>query len=176
MSFVRPQARAAIWRWREVLGGAATLLLGLWWLAGPGGLLGWVGGALALAGGALCVVGLQRARFRAGGGGPGVVQVDEGQITYFGPLDGGAVAVEDLERLTLDASGKPAHWRLHCPGRAALSIPVNAEGAEALFDVFSTLPGLRTERMLAQMRTRSDRPVLIWRRAPQKVALDHRLH
>ena len=45
-------------------------------------------------------------------------------------------------------------------------IPVNAEGADALLDVFSTLPSIRTERMLAELQGGSDHPVVIWERTP----------
>lgn len=168
MSFIRPEAQAAIWRLREVLIGAAIVCLGLFWILGPGGLLGLVGWALTLAGLALVVVGFQRARFRAGGGGPGVVQIDEGRIAYFGPLTGGTIAVSDLERLTLDPTAKPAQWLLLQPGEPLLAIPINAEGAEALFDVFSALPGLRTERMLNELNNGSGHPVVIWERRPMR--------
>jgi hypothetical protein len=175
MSFIRPEARAEIWRWREALAGLATAALGLWWIVGPGGLLGWLGLALCLAGAALCVVGYQRGRFRGGGGGPGMVQVDERQIIYFGPLNGGTIAVADLERLALDPTGSPAHWVLDQPGHSPLFIPVNAEGADALFDVFATLPGMRTERMLAELQGRAVHPVVIWERRSMRPA-HQRLH
>lgn len=175
MSFVRPEVLASLRRWREVLYATALALLGLWWIAGPGGLLAWVGAALVVAGAALAVVGVQRARFRGEGGGLGVVQVDEGQITYFGPLGGGSAAVTELSRLTLDRTGHPDHWVLEQRGAPTLSIPVNAEGADALFDVFAGLPGLRTERMLAQLQGRSAHPVVIWRRAAP-VPEHQRLH
>lgn len=164
MSFIRPEARAEIWRWREVLAGAAIGLLGLSWIMGPGGLLGWIGWVVLIAGVALTLIGVQRARFRTGSGGPGVVLVDEGQITYYGPLTGGVIAADDLERLTLDPTARPAHWALEQPGQPPLHIPVNAEGADALFDVFSTLPGLQTERMLAELNGRAVHPVVIWER------------
>ncbi|WP_424984937.1 hypothetical protein [Microbulbifer sp. S227A] len=164
MSFIRPELRAALWQYRETAAGAAMMLLGLWWVLGPGGLLGWVGGALALAGGTLSFVGLQKARFRLGGGGQGVVQVDEGQITYFGPLGGGAVAVADLKSIALIPGGRPAHWVLSQPGQPDLQIPVDAEGTEALFDVFAALPGIRTERMLAELQNGPAHPVVIWSR------------
>lgn len=167
MSFIRPEARATIWRWREALCGAGLLLLGFWWMSGPGGLLGWVGGGLCLAGLALLLIGTQRARFRSGAGGPGVVQVDEGQITYFGPLSGGTVAVPDLRRLTLDATGRPAHWALEQSGQPPLFIPVNAEGADALFDVFAALPGMRTQRMLNELQRRRAHQVVIWQHPTQ---------
>ncbi len=41
-------------------------------------------------------------------------------------------------------------------------MPLAAEGADALFDAFATLPGIRTERMLAEMRRGGDHPVVIW--------------
>lgn len=168
MSFVRPEARAALWRWREVLTGLGALVLGLWWVLGTTGLLQWVGGAVALAGAALAAAGVQRGRFRAGAGGPGVVQVDEGQIAYFGPLTGGVVALSEITALTIDHTARPPHWVLEQPDQDDLRIPLNAEGAEALFDVFASLPGLRTERMLAAMRNGAghppDRPEVIWKR------------
>jgi hypothetical protein len=164
MSFVRPEARAAIWRWREVLIGSGIALLGTSWVLGPGGLLGWVGWLLIIAGAALVVVGVQRVRFRTGTDGQGVVQVDEGQITYFGPLTGGTVALSDLTVIRHDPTMKPAHWVLEQPTQIPLMIPVDATGVDALFDVFATLPGLRTQTMLSALSTTSDHPRVIWQR------------
>ena len=168
MSFIRPEAQAALWRWREVILGALVALLGLSWATGPGGVLAWVGWLLVAAGFALGVVGAQRARFRAEGGGPGVVSVDEGQIAYFGPLSGGVVAARELERLTLDPTLHPAHWVLAQPGHPPLAIPINAEGADSLFDIFASLPGLRTEHMLAQLNGGAVHPVVIWEKTSQR--------
>ncbi|MWD26642.1 hypothetical protein E0K89_004045 [Aquicoccus sp. SCR17] len=166
MSFVRPEVRAALWRWREVLVALALALLGIWWVL-TGGLLQWIGVALLLAAGALAVAGVQRGRFRGAGGGPGVVQVVEGQVSYFGPLTGGVASLSDLSELRLDPTARPAHWLLFRPKEPPLAIPVNAEGAEDLFDAFATLPGLRTERMLAELR-HSAHPVVIWQRRSQR--------
>ncbi|WP_417728175.1 hypothetical protein [Roseovarius sp.] len=165
MSFIRPQARAALWRWREVLSGLAIAALGLWWGIGSFGLLQWLGYALLILAGAVLVMGVQRARFRAGSGGPGVVRVDEGQVAYFGPLTGGVVAIRDLDALTLDPTAQPAHWVLSTGGTPDLCIPLSAEGAEMLFDAFAALPGLRTEHMLAQMRRLPDHPTVIWQKS-----------
>ncbi|MGD9863229.1 MAG: hypothetical protein AB7S99_08455 [Pseudodonghicola sp.] len=175
MSFIRPEVKAGLARWREALTGVAVALLGLYWALGPGGLLGWIGWLLLPAGAGIAVVGAQRARFRAAGRGPGVVLVDEGEITYMGPLSGGSVSVRDLERLVLDPSSSPTLWVLEQPGMPILHIPVNAEGAGDLFDVFSALPGLRTERMLAELNARGGHPVVIWERHPMRLA-HQRLH
>lgn len=170
MNFIRPEARAAIWRWRELLAAGVIAVVGASWAAGPGGLLGWVGWALIVAAAALAIIGIQRARFRTGTGGPGVVQVDEGQIAYFGPLTGGAVSTSELERLVLDPTSQPTHWLLHQPGQPILHVPINAEGVDALFDVFSVLPGFNTEKMLSTLRKPGGHPVVIWERNPMRPA------
>lgn len=164
MSFIRPEARAALWRWREVMVGGAVLTIGGWWAFGTIGLLHWLGFAVLAAGAILIATGIQRARFRMGHGGPGVVRVTEQQVTYYGPLTGGVVAMSEMSALTLDPRGTPAHWALEQPGQADLHIPLNAEGAEDLFDAFATLPGIRTEKMLAEMRRSSGKPVVIWKK------------
>lgn len=164
MSFIRPQASAAILRWREVLVGLAVLATGAWWAFGLRGPLAWIGWVVMLAGAALVFAGIQRARFRSTGRGPGIVRVTEGQIAYFGPLDGGAVALSEITRLSLLSDAKPAHWVLSQPGQPDLYIPLTAEGADALFDAFTSLPGIGTEKMLAAMRAPSRRLVVIWQR------------
>lgn len=168
--FFRPEAKAALWRWREILVAAGMAVLGLWWIIGPGRLLALPGWALVIGAVALTLVGIQRGRFRGDGGGVGAVQVDEGQIAYFGPLTGGVVALNVMERLSLDATSQPPHWRLEAPEQAPVLIPVNAAGSDALFDAFATLPGLRTERMLAELTTRQAHAVVIWERSPLRPA------
>ncbi|WP_163848952.1 hypothetical protein [Pseudooceanicola aestuarii] len=169
MSFVRPEARAALMKWREALAGGVVALLGLYWTLGSFGLLRWIGAVLLLVAGALIVAGVQRARFRTDGGGPGVVRVDEGQIAYFGPLDGGVVALSEVSRLAVDPSAYPPGWSLSQAGQPDLFIPFNAEGSEALFDVFAALPGLKTETLLTHMQRYRERPpphtIVIWERA-----------
>lgn len=98
--------------------------------------------------------------------GPGAVQVDEGEVTYFGPLTGGTVALRELVSLRLERNMYPAHWRLDQSGQAPLLIPVNAAGSGALFDAFATLPGIRTERMLSELRAGGVESVVIWHRTP----------
>ncbi len=169
MSFIRPEAQAKVAQWREALVGGAVLLIGLWWASGFG-VMKWLGIALVGVGAVLIVSGVQRARFRVGKGGPGVVQVDEGEVSYFGPLNGGSVAMRSVSRVVLDGRSSPAVWALYQPGQAPLHIPVNAEGSDALFDAFASLEGIRTENMLAQLKATPDQPVVIWAKS------DPRLH
>jgi len=103
------------------------------------------------------------------------VQVDEGRISYFGPLDGGAVAASELERLILDPTDHPACWVLEQPGSAPLHIPVNAAGSDALFDAFGALPGLDTRRLLGHLDRKAPMPVVVWERRTARPP-NYRLH
>jgi len=168
--FIRPELRDGIMQWREALGGLVLLALGLWWALTGGGPLALVGWLLILGGAALALTGAQRARFRTGQGGPGVVAVDERQLSYFGPLEGRVMDVENLRLLELEPDARPSpHWVLTDITGARLHIPTTAEGAEALFDVFATLPGIRTEAMLARLGRAPDQRVTIWERVPDRL-------
>ncbi|MDF1856520.1 hypothetical protein [Pseudooceanicola sp.] len=170
MSFMRPEVALAARRWREALIGVAILAFGLWIALAALGILIWLGWLFALAGLGLIAAGVQRGRFRIGHNGPGVVQVDEGQIAYFGPWNGGVVALSEIVEITLDRGYDPLIWRLRQPGRAALEIPATAEGVEALFDAFTALPAFDTRTMLAALHAVDRHPIVIW----EKPAL--RLH
>lgn len=162
MSVIRPEAQETLKRWRGVILAGAIAAWGLRWFVTGVGIMPWLGAALIALGGVMAVASLQRMRFFQGRGGPGVVQVVEGQVAYFGPFDGGSVALTELTRLDLVPGADPACWRLHQLGQAPLEIPVTAEGAENLFDLFATLPGIDTPKMLAELRGNAQGPVVIW--------------
>lgn len=163
MDWIRPELREWMWRWREALIGGAVALLGAYWALTGFGLLSWLGWLLVVAAPVLIFAGVQRGRFRSGSGGPGAVRIDEGQVAYFGPLTGGMVALSEVLRLSLDSRSSPPVWILEQPGQPELAIPLTAEGADDLFDVFAALPGIKTDRMLEQMRTGgTHHRVVIW--------------
>jgi|SRR6056297_1169490 len=165
MSFVRPEVRAAMLRWREALVGVLILLVGLYWSLGvTPGLLTWIGYLALFVGAALFFAGVQRGRARMGGGGPGVVQVVERRIGYFGPLNGGLVDLDAITSLSLDPTEHPRHWVIAHEDGPALHIPVNAEGADSLFDAFAGLPGLSPGRIAATLKHEGTAPIVLWRR------------
>lgn len=159
MTFIRPEVRKALERWREVVVGAITLALGLYLAFTGYGAVFLIGSGLALAGAALIVAGIQRARFRSGGGGAGVVDVDERRITYFGPHGGGAVSVDDLIEIGVDPSRS---WLMRDLHGTHLMVPMNAEGADALFDAFTALPGLTPAALVDAVRTTPQRYTTLW--------------
>lgn len=170
LDFLRPEARATLWRWREIVAALPLAALGLWWGLGRFGLLAWLGWGMVGLSVLMALTGVQRGRFRQNGAGPGYVQLDERRLAYFGPLTGGVMDLDDLCRVALEPQARPApHWILSGIGGQELAIPVNAAGAEALFDVFAALPGIRTGQMFAALQTTPAARVTIWEQAAPRL-------
>lgn len=161
MSLVRPEVVQALARWREAMLGALLLALGLRLVFNGVGIFPWIGGIVSLAGVGLVAAGIQRGRFRGPGGGAGVVDVDERQITYFGPVTGGTMALDDILRIE---TCPPRLWRLTSDAGTVLTIPFDAHGNEALFDAFSALPGLRSGAVADAVSRSPKNRTLIWER------------
>ena len=168
--FLRPEARAALWRWREVLAAVVAGLVGLWWALGSFGFVRWIGALLVIAGLGLGSVAVQRLRFRRGGGGLGLVEIDEARVTYFGPLGGGTADLGELARLDLDRGARPPHWWLIGTDGRSLAVPVDAEGADALFDAFAALPGLTSARIVAAVERGGAERETVWHR-PRRLSV-----
>ena len=160
---IRPEARRMLRHWRDALIGVGLLVLAAWLTAQPGPVIRGLGAVVAVAGLALTVIGTRRARFAVQTEGPGIVQVLEGQVSYWGPETGGFIALRELAALDLSANGRI--WRLRAGDGTQLDIPRGARGAEALFDAFAQLPGLDMSavmRRIGAAPTPADQP--IWRR------------
>jgi len=160
--FMRPAARAALWRLRGLALALAVAAAGLWWGVTAFGPLRWLGWAVLALGVAMALAALQRLRFGRHSGGPGIVEVVERQLAYFGPLTGGVIDLDDLRRLDLDGSGLPAHWILTGPAGQMVEVPINATGADALFDAFAALPGLSAERLIAAVQSPPAGRLTLW--------------
>ncbi|WP_108485175.1 hypothetical protein [Oceaniglobus ichthyenteri] len=165
MSLIRPELRAALWPWREALLGGAITLWALYWIISSPGLLRWIGVALLIGGAALAMQGIQRARFPSDGDGPGVVEVDERQITYFGPGPGGGAAISIDALVRVEFATRPTRqWLFHSDGSAPLSVPSDAAGADALFDALSALPGFDTQSAIRAARSNAPAVTPVWQR------------
>ena len=163
--FLRPEVRAFFWRWREVIFAGVVLLLGIWWALTGIGINRWLGYIFCLIGAGWAIAGVQRARFAQDGDGPGVVQIRERRLAYFGPLDGGIMDVADLSRLEIDPTSHPdPSWVLTSIEGQVLTIPINAKGAEDLFDVFASLPDIKTNTVLDVLSHTPDARVTVWSR------------
>ena len=165
--FLRPEARKALSRWSDVLVAAGFGALGTYWALTKFGILNWIGWLLIGAAILFAISALQRLKFSRDKGGIGVVHIKEGQITYLGPYEGGVVAVTELREIVLDYAQDPPCWVLKQLGQHDVHIPLNAEGTDALFDVFAALPGLQTGPMLAALNKNDGHPIVIWQRRKQ---------
>lgn len=153
MSFVRPEILATASRWREVIAALAIAALGLWTATRGGYLLTPLGLALLALGLGWALTAFRRLRFQQDGDAPGIVRVTEGQIAYYGPRVGGFVGLPDLAELRLLTLRGRRIWKLKQGDGQLLHIPVEAEGAAALFDAFATLPGIDMAALVAALGT-----------------------
>ena len=161
---IRPEVRARLVRWREVIASCGAVLFGLWALGAPGLVLKGIGAVAVLTGTALTVIAVRRVFFTGDGDEPGVVSIDEGQIAYFGPEVGGAVSIPSLSEIRLRREDKRSSWFLITDAGEALAIPHGARDASVLFDVFAGLPGFDMDYMLRQLRAAGPGSITVWRR------------
>lgn len=182
MTFIRPQATALLWRLREVILTSGIAAFGLWlvWLGGwflvPLGLI-----VLAIAG-LLLRHAFARLRFLQAVGAPGIVELDEAQLAYMGPEVGGYISLNEAVELRLVTMRGRRLWRIKQADGQAMLVPVDAAGAEQLFDAFAALPGMdvtvlshaldKPEETAGQAQVALTTPDMrvIWRR-PSKAGL-----
>ena len=169
MSFIRPEVREGFLRWREALIGVALILAGLHLAIFMLGVQRWLGAGMAAVGAMLVWEGLRRARFPAPGGGAGMVDVDERQITYFGPLGGGAISINELVQVNVRTSdlgpmAPDLYWDFFDADSHVLTIPGDAEGVELIFDALSALEGVDYEAATRAASTTEDQLFTIWQR------------
>lgn len=172
MSFIRPEARAAIWRWRDVLAGTPVLILGLYWAFGTGGILSWIGYAVTVLGGVMLFTGLQRGRFLGGLGrkSTGLIELDERQLTYFGVGEGVIVPLGAVARIEIETNDRgpiedDAFWRFTLADYSVSRIPAAAVGSDKLFDALAAFPGADYEKVIAAAGCTENTRFLIWEKA-----------
>ena len=138
-----------LWRAREILFALGFGAFGAWCI--------WLGGYVLVPFGAatlavatlLGVMAQRRLRFGQGIHAPGIIDVDEAQLSYFGPDGGGFVSLADVTELRLVWMAGRRFWRLKQSDGQALLLPVDASGADRLFDAFASLPGMDTRALVA---------------------------
>jgi hypothetical protein len=174
MSFIRPELRLAFARWSEVIAGLAVAALGAL-TASQGGYF-WIaiGGLIAIFGAVIAYAAWRRMGLATDKIGPGVVEVDERQISYFGAYDGGTVAVDSLARVTAmtNSQGPWAEdlfWVLEEDGGNTISIPNSAAGADNLFDAFSALPGVDFAAATRALGSTQNDSYVIWSKDPARL-------
>ena len=167
MSFIRPKARREIERWSEVVAAVGAALVGTLLMRMGGFLFLPVGALLTLLSLGWLLNALRRLSFQRPVAAPGVVEVIEGQVGYFGPNFGGFVALDEVGELRLTDFHGARQWRLRTLSGEVLLIPIDATGAEKLFDAFATLPGIDMAALSAALNRGASALPLWTRPAPR---------
>lgn len=167
MNFIRPEIRAALLRWSEVLAGIAVAVAGFWFALQAGLFWKALGGLIGLVGLGLAFASWRRMAFGSAQPGPGLVEVDERQISYFAAYEGGVISIDQLARVSAIGPGGSGGaldltWVLEEDGGGTLTIPNAAAGAQLLFDAFAALPGLDYALAQKALQTRSGESYVIW--------------
>ena len=175
MALIRPEVTDLIWRAREVVWASLVAGLGVWLISLGGYLLIPLGALIGGIGLVLTVTAVRRMRFAQSVAAPGLVELDEAQVGYMGPEVGGYLSLNELVELRLLSLRGRRVWRLKQADGQALLIPVDAKGAERLFDAFANLPGMDTSTLVAALGqpalptdgaiTLAAETRVIWRRA-----------
>lgn len=167
MNFIRPEAQALLRKWSEVIGACVITLVGIWLIFSGQWIWQAMGVFIAGVGLVLSVSAYRRTKFTSLAAGPGMVEVDERQISYFAPFDGGAVSIDLLARVTA-VSPKAGRgpddltWVLEEDGGATLTIPNAASGAQDLFDAFAALPDVNYSNAQKALEDQSGDSFVIW--------------
>lgn len=168
---IRGEALARILRWREAAVGLGAVAVGLWWAVGSYGVMRWVGVVVAIGGAAILREAILRLRRPRDGGGAGVVNVTERQITYLSGTGGGAVSADTLAQVAIHRSGSGSPvWHLADTQERRIAVPADAEGATALFDALAALPGFDEGEAVEALRDPSPGARVLWTGAPERLS------
>ena len=171
---MRPEALATLSRWREVALATGVVGLGLWVATRGGPILALLGLGIATLGAGLGLTAFRRLRFAQRVEAPGLVEVIEGEVRYFGPSFGGMVSLAELTEIRLLTLRGRRLWRLKQSDGQALLVPTDAAGADALYDGFSSLPDLDMGAVLSALLPPQTGPGLRLANQPEMVVVWHR--
>jgi len=164
---IRPEVVALFRKYAEVIAGLIIAVVGFWLLTRTDWFWKLIGGLVMGFGLVMFTTALRRIAFKTDQIGPGVVEVDERQISYFSAYDGGAVSIEALTRITVISSDQgpwadDMHWVLEEDGGTMLTIPNSATGTEKLFDAFSALDGVDYTMATKALGSTENDSYVIW--------------
>lgn len=164
---IRPEVLTVLQKYSELLAGLATALIGVWFMTRIGWFWIALGALVVFAGLGLAYTAWRRRAFATDQIGPGLVEVDERQISYLAAYEGGAVSINQLARITAVSNtegpwAEDLHWVLEEDGGATLTIPNSAAGAEQLFDAFAALDGVDYAAATKAMGSTNHDSFVIW--------------
>ena len=167
MDFIRPAAKAKIAQYKEFWAAIGVSVLGLWVCLASFGFVKILGIALIILGALLSWTGLIKARLRIMGAAEGVLEVDERQLTWFGPYGGHVLSLNEIQRIEVAGDGTQisAHWIFTDLTQGPVAVPMAATGNEALIDALALFQGLRYARVQELLQSGTQFREVIWKKA-----------
>jgi hypothetical protein len=170
VSFIRPSILIHLSKWREAYFVTGVLLLGFWLFVSGFTTLNLIlqglGLIVSLVGIVLLRTTIQRIRFKRTQKAPGMVDVTEREISYYGPMHGKTISLESLHKIELrESEAYAAIWVLHHVGGDPMIVPISAQGSDGLFDAFTGLSGVKMETLVAAINQAPVRSQVIWERS-----------
>ncbi len=169
LNFIRPGIRTHFYKWSEAYLVALVLIIGIRiFIRGleiESIVYEAIGVATAILGLVLLRGTIQRIRFRRNQEAPGMVDVTEREISYFGPMHGKTVSLESLIKIELRESEAYASvWVLHNSEGDPMIVPTSAKGSDRLFDAFTSLSGVKMDALVKAVNTVPVHNHVIWER------------
>ena len=170
MNFIRPELQALMWRWREVALLALIILISVYFFVTGAGLIRVITIGLIIIGLAFLYPAIRQARAVSPTVSVGVVEITERRIRYLGPETGSEISANDLDMVQIesrdenDTSGEVTWVFTDIYGQSML-IPSGAEGARALLDAVSSLPGADLDAVVRAMGYPQRTLFTIWKKS-----------
>lgn len=156
MSFIRPEIRDELWRWREViLLGLIITISAIMFLMGAG-LIRVITIGLIVIGLAFLYPAIRQARATTKVVSVGVVEITERRIRYLGPEFGSEISANDLKMVQIESRDETdlsddVIWIFTDLHGQSMSIPSGAQGARSLLGAVSSLPGADLDAVVRAM-------------------------
>jgi len=170
LNFIRPNVRAHFSKWFEAYLVAAFLIIGLRLLIRGfviESIVYEIVGALVVLLGLVFLRGaIQRIQFRRSQMAPGMVDVTEREISYFGPMLGKTISLESLLKIELrESEAYGSVWVMHNSEGDPMIVPTSAKGSDRLFDAFTSLSDVKMDALVRAVNTVPVRNHVIWERS-----------
>jgi len=190
MSFIRPEIAEGARRFRLALVALGVAALGAWIVAASHAALPLGFGIAVFALGiGFTILGIQRGLITGRQGGPGVVELEERQVTYLTAQGGSAFSLDDVSRITIET--RPVTNALSGPGRHAAGhtadqlvemtwifegdalppqrIPASAAGADVLVDALAMFDGADMGAVVRAAGATRAGTHIIWQKARRRL-------
>ncbi|MEO1538309.1 MAG: hypothetical protein AAFR73_11310 [Pseudomonadota bacterium] len=105
--------------------------------------------------------------------GPGVVEMSEREITFFGPAEGWTISLDDLAEVAIasdEAEGNAVqyHWIFRTRDGGYQTVPTSALGADQLVTGVSFLDGLDISKASHVIRSGQQGVFVIWQKVKDR--------